>query len=383
MAKASTEISGRGNAAGQFDGEPPAEHSDINTIQWLSPDEQGEWDAFVSAHPLGLVYHLSAWQRVLESAFGHIRGRVLVLRDADGQIRAGLPIYQVKSWLLKNRTVSVPFATMCDPLVSTREEFDLLWPAIEEAAGRNNSQRIEIRTRRINTDCIPPLLTAGARYKHHDLPLAASAETLFRGFHESCVCRRVKKAKRTGIVIEERQDEQSLRAFHAIMAATRRRLSLPPMPLAFFQAMHRFLSPNHVALYLAMHAGEPVGGLLALKFRDLWTAEYSGDADNAPPGTNQLLYWQTIQWAKSSGAGRFSFGRTSLENTGLLEYKRRWATVEEDLTDFIYYPGSAPTQVKESPKTVNPAFYAAARLLRYTPTAVQRAFGDFCYRHLG
>lgn len=140
MAKASTEISGRGNAAGQFDGEPPAEHSDINTIQWLSPDEQGEWDAFVSAHPLGLVYHLSAWQRVLESAFGHIRGRVLVLRDADGQIRAGLPIYQVKSWLLKNRTVSVPFATMCDPLVSTREEFDLLWPAIEEAAGRNNSQ---------------------------------------------------------------------------------------------------------------------------------------------------------------------------------------------------------------------------------------------------
>jgi CelD/BcsL family acetyltransferase involved in cellulose biosynthesis len=356
----------------------------MSTIHWLSPDEQGEWDAFVTRHPLGLVYHLSSWQRVLESAFGHIRGRFLVLRDGGGQIQAGLPVYMVTSWLLGNRTVSVPFATMCDPLISTKEEFSFLWLAIEDASGKHRSQRIEIRTRRISTDCMPPLLTASARYKHHYLPLGENTDALFRSFHQSCVRRRVEKARRAGVVVEERQDEQSLRVFHALLVATRRRLSLPPMPFAFFQAMYRWLSPDRAALYMAVHAGEPVGGLLALKFKDLWTMEYTGDADNATPGTNQLLCWETIQRAKSSGAGCFSFGRTSLDNTGLLDYKRRWATVEEDLTDFISPPGATSAQADESLKSVNRAFYVTTkRLLRYAPAAVQKSFGDFCYRHLG
>jgi CelD/BcsL family acetyltransferase involved in cellulose biosynthesis len=169
-----------------------------------------------------------------------------------------------------------------------------------------------------------------------------------------------------------------------MLVATRRRLSLPPMPFAFFQAMFRCLSPDRVALYFAVHAGKPVGGLLALKFKDQWTMEYNGEADNAPPGANQLLCWETIQRAKSSGAGCFSFGRTSLDNASLLDYKRRWATVEEDLTDFISLPGSKPAQGRESSKAVSLALHATAKgVLRYAPAAVQKFIGDFCYRHLG
>jgi len=355
----------------------------MSTIDWISPDELGAWDAFVARHPLGLVYHLSSWQRVLETAFGHIRGRFLVLRDDANQIQAGLPVYNVTSWLLKNRTVSVPFADICDPLVSTREEFGLLWQAIEDTARLHKSKKVEIRTRRANTDCLPALLRAGAKYRHHYLSLDGSADALYRSFHDSCIRRRVNKAVRAGVVVEERQDQESLRVFHALLVATRRRLSLPPMPLAFFESMHRCLVPDHAVLYLALHAGQPVGGALTFKFRDQWTAEYSGHTDNAPAGTDQLLYWHAIQRAKSSGAGYFSFGRTSLDNTGLLEYKRRWATVEEELTDFVWYPGSAPTRSNPSSKTVPGSLYAAVRLLRYTPAAVQKSFGDFCYRHLG
>lgn len=358
----------------------------MNTVHWLSSDEQREWDAFVTRHPLGLIYHLSSWQRVLESAFGHIHGRFLVLRDdAGGQIQAGLPVYTVTSWLLGNRTVSVPFATMCDPLISTKDEFNLLWPSISEASEQHRSRRIEIRTRHVITDSIPASLTPGARYKHHYLPLDKPVDALFGSFDKTTIRQRVQKAKRAGVVVEERQDEQSLRALHSFLIATRRRHSLPPMPFSFFQAMHRWLRPDHIAIYLAMHMGEPVGGLLVLKFKDLWTAEYSGVAENAIPGSNQFLYWETIQRAKCSGARCFSFGRTSLDNKGLLDHKRRWATLEEDLTDFIGRRDSTSAQSHESPKAGgHPLYGTAARLLmRYAPPAVQKLVGDFCYRHLG
>ena len=245
---------------------------------------------------------------------------------------------------------------------------------------KHGSRRIEIRTRHISTDCIPALLTASERYKHHYLPLGEPTDALFRSFDKTTIRQRVEKARRAGVVVEERQDEQSLRVFHAFLVATRRRHSLPPMPFAFFQAMYRSLSPDRVALYLAMHAGEPVGGLLVLKFKDLWTAEYSGTADNAIPGIGPLLYWEAIQRAKSSGAACFSFGRTSLDNTGLLDHKRRWATIEEDLTDFISRRGSTSAQGHESPKAGGLALYrTAVRLLvRYAPAAVQKS----CWRLL-
>ena len=362
----------------------PWKRSELSAVHWLSPDQAGEWDAFVAQHPLGLVYHLSAWQKVLETAFQHIRGRFLVLRDERGEIKAGLPLYTVSSWLLKNRTVSVPFATMCDPLVSTKEEFDLLWPVIENQSREQQSQRIEIRTRCVATECVPSILTAGARYKHHYLPLNESTDVLFRSFHQSCVRRRVEKARRGGLIIEERQDDQSLRVFHALLVATRRKRLLPPMPFAFFEAIYRYLSPNHVSLYLGLSEGEPVAGLMALKFRDMWTMEYNGDADNAAPGANQFLCWDTIQRAKNSGARYYSFGRTAIDNESLLDYKRRWATVEEDLVDFTNVPGSMRARSEESATAVSEALYITAKkVLRYAPVGMQKSFGDFCYRHLG
>ena len=354
----------------------------MSSVSWIAAEDLGSWDAFVLRHPLGLAYHLSAWRSVLEGTFDHIRGKIVVVKDENGEIRSGLPIYNIRSWLLKNRTVSVPFATFCDPLISSREDFILLWKAVEEMARESGSRRIEIRTRRMDSNLIPAPLVAGARYKHHYLPLSGSIDELFRRLHPSCIRRRLQQAKRTGLTVERRQDIQSVRCLHSLLVATRRRLGLPPIPVDLFEAAFRYLSSDRVGVYLAISRGTPVGGALAVKFKDMWTAEYSGHADGAPPGTDQYVYWHMIECAKNSGAASFSFGRTSLDNQGLLDYKRRWATIEEDLTDYVAYPGRTP-RATESAKTVHPAFYLSARLLRYTPTHIQKCFGDFCYRHLG
>jgi hypothetical protein len=354
----------------------------LSTIQWLSADAACEWDAFVARHPLGLVYHLSAWQRVLETAFKHIRGRFLVLRDGGGQIQAGLPVYTVDSWLLGTRTVSVPYATVCDPLISSKEEFDLLWPAIAESAEKHRSRRVEIRTWRLAAHSLPRPLSRGRGFKHHYLPLGESADALFHRFDKSNIRRGVEKARREGVVVEERNDEESVRMFHAILGATRLRHSLPTMPLSFFQEMLRLMGPERASLYIAVHAGKPVGGLLALKFNNLWIAEYSGTTDNALRGISPLLYWEPIQRAGNSGATCFSFGRTSLDNTGLLEHKRRWATVEEDLTEFISCRDLNVTQGCV-PLYARGVLAVARRFMRYTPAVIQKCVGDFCYRHLG
>jgi CelD/BcsL family acetyltransferase involved in cellulose biosynthesis len=358
------------------------EHS-APTVHWLNSADDAEWDEFVSRHPLGLVYHLSAWRRVLEDAFPHIRGQFLVLRDnADGSIQAGLPIYTVKSWLLGNSVTSIPFASFCDPLVSTADEFRLLLPELKSLHERSRSRRLEVRSNKLAAVMEGSTLTPHSAYKSHWLSLEKSENELLSSFARSSIRQKMNKAAKDGVTVEEREDEAGMDLCHSILEETRSRLALPVLPRAFFQAMRRWLWPKHLKVFIAMHEKKPVAFHLVLTFKELWISEYSGDTQHAISGVNQLLYWETMKRAKAHGATCFSFGRTSATNEGLLNYKRRWSPEEEDLVDFSL--AAAENEAGSGNAREKSIAYRLVRtVLSTAPKPVYRMIGDYCYRHLG
>jgi len=354
-----------------------------HSVQWLSPDRQAEWDAFVDSHPLGLVYHLSAWKRMLEEAFPHISGRFLTLRDnSTGKIAAGLPVYRVKSWLLGNRVVSIPFASFCNPLVSNDSQLEMLLPEVVDEYHRNGNDRLEIRMMPSTGQASHPPLSRMARYKHNFLPLITDPEELFAGLAKTSICQKVNKARKAGVVIEGVDDEKGLRICHSILVQLRHRISLPAIPFAFFAAMRRHLWPEHMKVFLAMQAGKPVACHLVLTYKNLWTSEYSASTHNALHGVNQLIYWDSIQRAVAAGARSFSFGRTSTTNVGLLSYKRRWNTVEEDVTEHVLTRHGAAEDVAAEILGPRAKKYLSA-LLRKSPVTLNRMIGWYCYQHMG
>lgn len=354
---------------------------------WLTPADEADWDDFANRHPLGLVYHLSAWRKTLEDAFPHIKGRYLVVRDQEsGRIIAGLPVYTVRSWLLGNRMVGVPFASFSDPLVSSTEEFRELLPQIRSAFSRRNGRSLSVRTRQLTGEFAADWGTPEAAYKHHYLPLDGQPDEIFARFNKTSVRQKVNKAVKSGISIVEADGPEAMRVCHAILADTRMRAALPPIPLTFYLALEKFMSPRYLRIFLALQEGKPVACHLVLAHKDLWISEYSGNTRDAIHGVNQLLYWETIKRALEAGAAAFSFGRTSATNQGLLTYKRRWATVEEDAGDFLIVAGiaagaSSERQVKNRDEG---APYRALRfVLASAPRPVCELIGNFCYKHLG
>src|SRR6202050_2304277 len=255
-----------------------AERPSSLTAHWLLADETAEWDAFVARHPLGLVYHLSAWTRVLETAFPHIQGRFLVLRDgADGSIRAGLPVYTVKSWLLGRRVIGVPFASFCDPLVSSAAEFDLLLPHLEELQRKTKSRLLQVRLTRTAGQLADSRFSLSSGYKHHYLSLNTDCDSLFESFAKTSIRQKIRKAANAGVTVEERTDEGVIEACHAILAETRIRRFLPVMPYTFFQAVRRWLWPEYLKVFIASESGKPGACHLALTFKDLCISQYSGE----------------------------------------------------------------------------------------------------------
>ncbi len=358
------------------------------SAEWLSDDQQSEWDAFVLGHPLGSVYHTSEWRRVIEQAFGHIQGRFLALRENEsGRIRGGLPIYQVRSWLLGSRLVSVPFATVCDPLVTTLEEWGVLAPELEAERGRTRSKKLEIRAT-ASSGQLPPFFEARSHFRQHTLPLDADFDGLCSLFDKKSVRQKAEKARRAGVIVKERSEIEGMAISHSLLAATRRRLSLPPMPFRFFEAMQHNLHTDHLKIFLAFQNAQPIACHIVLLFKDRWISEYSAHTDGAMSGVNQLLYLETIRRACAEGAREFSFGRTSMHNEGLLSYKRRWGTIEENLTDYTLRrdrTNGYVAQLTDDGYTLeNSRLHALCKqVIARAPMSVCKMVGDFCYRHLG
>jgi CelD/BcsL family acetyltransferase involved in cellulose biosynthesis len=340
------------------------------------------WDDFVAGHPLGSIYHLSAWKRVLEAAFSHIRGEILVIREVrSGMILAGLPTYSVRSNLLGNRLVSIPFAAVVDPLVSSAEEALRLLNAVLERMKTGKLRGVEIRTSKTHRFFEDLRFGVEEAHLHHFLPLTKSPTELKATFSRTAVRRVITKAEASGITVREAEGETDLESFWLMLVKTRRKLGLPAIPRPFFKAMWIELRPKRLSLLLASKEDSLIAGVLVLKSNGVYCLEYAGHESQAlSTGVIPLLYWRALERASAEGFQIFSFGRTSIQNTGLIAFKEHWGTSRETLRTFHHPPRSS-----NSPMRLNHSRVSGwvGSFVRNSPVVVSEWMGRLMYRHWG
>jgi hypothetical protein len=355
---------------------------DVPSCRELRPEEFSVWDAFVHRHPHGSPYHLSSWKTALEAAFPHIRGRFLVLnRPGANAICAGLPVYTVKSRILGNRLVSVPFAAYCDPLVENASDVSAFLANIRRDLAEAGAGRYELKTWRFTSIGSDSTFQVAQRYLHHFIPLDADPADLFRRFSATSVRHMIAKAPKHAVAVCQGHGAPFLDAFHRIHVETRVRLGLPPLPRILFESLTSSALPNPATLHFAFLRDQPVAAILSLRFRDMVAIEFAGDLpEHRKSGANQWLYWELLREACLGGYKWLSLGRTGLDSPGLRAYKLHWNAREEELCTRIV-PG---TSVGRHRHPFNGAAHKLSRIcLRVLPRRLVTRFGEFCYRHLG
>lgn len=353
--------------------------TELARIERLHESDFAQWDEFVQQHKWGLVCHLSGWKRAIEETFAHIRGEVLVLRSlASGAILAGIPVYQVASRFVGNRTVSVPFGTLCDPLVSSRHQLEAFVAHLSQSSGTTASIRISAWRAAKALNLAHTTLNTG--FLHHFLVLDRPFETLVRAFSKTAVRQMALRAKRSGVEVRSQSGKAGLDSFYDLYCLTRHRLGLPAMPFRFFDSLYRHLGGETVLLFHARKGEQILGSVLAFKWKDMFAVECTGTEPEARKlGVSQLLWWEAIRHACERGCTLFSFGRTHKSNRGLLEFKRRWGTQEEILATFVQpVPAAMVTDSADGTMT-----QILRRLTRIAPASVHRCLSAICYRHLG
>jgi hypothetical protein len=348
----------------------------------IDPLRNHRWDRFVHQHPYGWITHLSAWKRVLDKNFPHMQGYYLTLRDPAGGIRAALPIYAVESWLTGRRLVSIPFATLCDPLVTEPADMEILCDAALRLADRLSMSRLEIRTTVAAHVVNPERFQADFARKQHSLKLSEDPEEIKRRFHRSCVRQRIARAEQCGLRLVRGEREADLKDFYLLHRMTRKRRGLPPQPYLLVKSLWgAFACQEMGELLLCCRGAETVAGLLLFRYKRRVSIEYSAvNAAHNDCSPVHFLFWHAIRDACLAGDHVLDFGQTSEHNKGLMEFKSHWGAEVSDLPRFIYpnIPG-APSSIHDRS--------VAKKLLQYVcnraPDIALSHVGEFCYRHLG
>ena len=108
--------------------------------------DRAAWNAFVHAHPEGTFFHQAEWRDVLQRAFGH--RPLYLLAERGGEIRAVLPLAEVKSLLFGHALVSTPFCVYGGIVAADAAAHGALEDAACQLARDLRVDHLEMRNRR-------------------------------------------------------------------------------------------------------------------------------------------------------------------------------------------------------------------------------------------
>jgi hypothetical protein len=344
-------------------------------VHALDPLRDPRWDDLVRAHPEASVFHTPGWLAALHQAYGY-RPLAYSTSPPGAALGDGIVFCEVESWLTGRRLVSVPFADHCAPLAGSPALLEAVLHALRGRAPAERWRSIEVRAPGVAGAPVGGL-GVGPEYHHHSLDLRPPLGTLFRGLHRDSIQRRIQRAERAGLDYAVGRGDRLLEALYALLVLTRRRHGRPPQPRRWLRALVTALGDAVVVRVLFRH-GQPVAGVLTLRFRDTVVYKYgASDARHHHLGGIPLLMWRAIEDAKATGARTLDLGRSDLDASGLVRFKERWGA-ERSRVRHLRWPPPMPERAwREIGRRL------AGRALMHLPDALLRATGERLYRHMG
>jgi CelD/BcsL family acetyltransferase involved in cellulose biosynthesis len=340
----------------------------------INPLSDSRWDDLVSRHPRASVFHERGWLEALNRTYNY-QPFVLTSTPGGQQLNCGLVLCRVSSWITGTRCVSLPFSDHCDPLLNGSDELAEFTKWLRAECDRRAWKYVELRPKSCGEES--GLFTKDQTYCLHTLDLSPSLEQIFESLHKDSVQRRIRRAEKEGLSYETGRSEPLVEEFYRILVMTRKRHQLPPQPRVWFRNLVECMG-DKAQIRVASKNGTPIAAILTLRHRSSVVYKYGcSDEKSHHLAGMPLLFWRLIEESKASGAEEIDFGRSDLDQEGLITFKDRFGTTRRVLI-YYRYP-----QTEKTETAANRAPRAMRRVLSVLPDSVLPTVGRVLYRHIG
>ncbi len=338
-------------------------------IRLATQSDTVQWDAYVMAHEYGSVFHLDAWRRTVEQAFGH-KHHALLAEEA-GKIVGLLPLAEIKSRLFGHYLVSAPFAELGGPVTDSAAISQQLIAEATKIGKHLHCDYIEFK----NKQPVDGLLTKDLYYNFSKDILPDVADNL------KAIPRKSRAAVRKGISegLTASYGNEQFDDFYSVMAQSYHQLGTPIFAKKFFRSfLETFGEATEIMVVKNQH-GVSIACVLSFYFKNRVMPYYAGSLwEYRRSCPNDFKYWQLMQRAAEKGCEVFDFGRSKI-GTGSFNFKKHWGFTPQPLA-YQYQLIEAQQMPNLSP--ANPKYQKKIELWRKMPLSLTKIIGPPLAKYL-
>lgn len=337
-------------------------------VHRFQDDSKTRWNDYVLQHSEGTLFHLTAWKRVIERAFGF--QAIYLFAEENGRICGVLPMFLVSNWIQGRSLISTPFAVYGGICASTAEASLALQNAARKIAEDERVDYLELR------ESHRPLgdrfLTKNLYVTFEQL-LTRDPEKLMNGFPKT-IRYMIRKGQKNGLHTTTSNDHLDI--FYEVYAHSVRNLGTPVFSKRLFQILLDEF--GHAAkVSIIWHESKAVAGTMSFWFRDEVTPYYAASLkEGRQLAANNFMFWDLMRAACEQGLRKFDFGRTKL-GTGGYFFKNQWNMTERSLP-YQFYLVKRKSLPNFSP--VNPRFKVATEVWKRIPFPLTKVLGPSLVR---
>jgi hypothetical protein len=336
--------------------------------------------AFIEQQAEQSIYYSSAWLDLIPKLYGYELISLISTNTAK-RVTGFLPLCLMLSPFTGKRLVSLPFSDHCHLLAEDEESANDLIDQAIRLAHKEHARYLELRTGPNEVLAKRSDMLRSDLYVRWQMPLGADPDAAWSGLRKP-IQHQVKKARKLGVEVQIAEKREEVAHYYRLHLLTRcKKHGMPAQPQRyFFDAWDALAASGNMQLLLARYQGSVIASMIL--FASGTTLRYAygaSDEKYLQLAPNNLLMWTAIAWGCSHGYQILDMGRTSIDNEGLMEYKRRWGASQEPLP-YYYYPrieGLATTS-EHSWK-----FRLLTACWRRLPLQVAGPVGGRLYKHLG
>lgn len=336
----------------------------LQVVQVGADSEGTAWDRYVLDHPMACGYHLMAWRRVIEDAFGH-RTFYLMVKDEHAEVRGVLPLVFVTSRFFGRFLVSMPFLNYGGVLADSLDAQSALLQVAVALSEELKASHIELRQQQE--------LDLKWTTKQHKvsmrLELPRKFELIWNRF-PSKIRTKIRRAQKEGMIVRVGGME-ILEDFYCVFSRNMRDLGTPVYGQKFFESILKTFSKE--ARILAVYwKDQPLAAGFLYGFRNVLEIPWSsGNRRYHSLKTNMLLYSSVLEYGCREGFGVVDFGR-STPGSGTYSFKEQWGARPVQL--HWYYWLKHGVQLPElNPQ--NPKYRIAIKMWQKLPIFLTKLVG--------
>ena len=343
------------------------------SVRTLDAGSEPAWDRFVTAMPAGSFFHLAAWAKVIEAAFGH--ETFYSFTERDGAITGVLPLARVKSLLFGDTLISNPFCVYGGPLAADAESQAALVAHAEQLLARAPSSALEFRHRDGGEPAPAGWIERPDLYVTFRKPIEADHDRNMKAVPRKQRAM-VRKAIQNGLTSIANRDVGTL---HQIYAESVRNLGTPVFSRRYFRIlMDSFADAADIVTVLDQQT--PIAAVMNFYFRDEVLPYYGGGSAAARGRAgNDFLYWETMRRAADRGCRLFDFGRSKI-GTGSFAFKHNWGF---DPAPLNYRFRLKPGHAMPDHNPLNPKYRTFIAAWKRLPLPLANLLGPSIVRGIG